>query len=136
MTKHKFKNIDFNKVELGLHVGTKKASFQRVTDLGYDLNKICVYEIEIEPTQENTLILPDMHCFDELSVVSCIIDEWEEWEEDIIQADSCRQFLLDRGYKYIGYINQTEDPGSTSYIILEDLDVSHISLINFIMKSI
>lgn len=112
--------------DIGFHCGTLEQALFRIVDINKcssnDLfDKSYVYEIEIDVNDKNVINLPDCICWADLKTIKKhLILEYPSMKIDKIKSiEKLREYILDKGFKYIRYMNEIEGDGS-SYILLED----------------
>lgn len=113
-------DVDADQDRLGPHVGTLQAAIDRrasfpqgmemgeVMDLRADLSRPFLNPVTNRPLNETQL----------RNLISDVADEHQISRPQASQL--IRQRMADQGYTNIAYINDVEDPTSTSYIMLTD----------------
>lgn len=116
-----FTSIDLNdSCEIGIHCGTLQAAkdkeYKNITELvlsGYKEYK-CDFDVtSIWSSIELAKLLGDEELYNSLRTCAGSADKYKEYSKIY------RQWFLDKGYSLISYIDEVEDPGSISYIILD-----------------
>jgi len=116
-----------NKADLGIHCGSKLSAYVVATH--YSQKSSFIDELKINPTN----ILDSEDCDGNWSQPSSInsMKLPRNTREELIRrvldsGESVRDVLLDMGYDCIRYINDIEDVGDYSYIILDTSIISSV----------
>lgn len=122
-----YKNIDFTKSkELGIHCGSEKAASSKgsiINKLSIDTSNCYKMDVDFTDMWSTPPLLQYMNFLtaqeiadakDRMREVSGDHDKYEKYSTIL------RDLFLKHGYKCISYPNEIEDPGHTSYIILDD----------------
>lgn len=116
-------DLDFNRSkEIGIHCGTFKAAkalgYRYINKLKIDLSNVNIYVCDFDITSSwQTLELAQIYLKDK-QLIANLRKNSAEIDKDMIYSSIYRKWFLDQGYSVIKYVNQVEDIGSTSYIIL------------------
>lgn len=112
--------------DIGFHCGTLEQALFRIVDINKcsseDLfNKSYIYEIEIDVDEKNVIELPDCICWADIKIVKKhLIKAYPLMKIDEIKSiEKLRDYILDKGFKYIRYMNEIEG-NDYSYILLDD----------------
>ena len=122
-----YKNIDFTKSkELGVHCGSEKAASLRgsiINKLSIDTSNCYKMDVDFSDMWSKPTLLQYMNFLTPQEItdargkmreVSGDRDKYEKYSTIL------RDLFLKHGYKCISYPNGVEDPGHTSYIILDN----------------
>lgn len=111
--------------DIGFHCGTLEQAIHRIIDGGTCYVKTFfnsyIYEFDIDINEKEMITLPDCISWADLSIVKeKLSNEYPSMIIDNINSlESLREYLANKGIKYIRYKNEIEGKGY-SYILLDE----------------